>query len=105
MVSFRQANSESEAAWEAFLRDLYDRGLHGSTLSMVSTDRSAGLHRALDTVYPYVLRQRCWAHKMRNVAAKLPREYHNLCLAEAKTIYQANDNPDIPSQSLPVVIR
>ena len=51
MVSFRQASSESEAAWEAFLRNLYDRGLTGSRLIMVSTDGCPGLHRALDTVY------------------------------------------------------
>ena len=75
MVSFRQANSESEAAWEAFLRNLYDRGLTGSRLMMVSTDGCPGLHSALDTVYLYVPRQRCWAHKMRNVAAKLPRKH------------------------------
>lgn len=91
MVSFRQANSESEAAWEAFLRDLYDRGLTGSRLMMVSTDGCPGLHSALDTVYLYVPRQRCWAHKMRNVAAKLPRKHQDACLAQAKTIYQARN--------------
>jgi putative transposase len=89
MVSFRQASSESEAQWEAFLRDLYERGLEGKVLAMVSTDGCPGLHRALDTVYPYVPRQRCWAHKMRNVAAKLPRKHQEPCMAEAKTIYQA----------------
>ena len=89
MISFHQATSESEAQWEAFLRDLYGRGLRGNRLSMVSTDGCRGLHRALDTVYPYVPRQRCWAHKMRNVAAKLPRKHQESCLVEAKTIYQA----------------
>jgi len=89
MISFRQATSESEAQWEAFLRDLYNRGLEGKVMTMVSTDGCPGLHRALDTVYPYVPRQRCWAHKMRNVAAKLPRKHQDSCLAGAKTIYQA----------------
>ena len=89
MISFRQANSESEAQGEVFLRDLYDRGLEGGPLALVSTDGCSGLHRALATVYPYVARQRCWAHKMRNVAAKLPRKIQAACLAEAKTIYQA----------------
>ena len=87
MSSFRQANSESEAQWEVFLRDLYDRGLEGGPLALVSTDGCSGLHRALATVYPYVARQRCWVHKMRNVAAKLPRKIQAACLAEAKTIY------------------
>ncbi len=89
LISFRQGTSESEVQWEAFLRDLYDRDLRGGALSMVSTDGCPGLHRALDTAYPYVPRQRCWAHKIRNVAAKLPRKHQESCLAEAKTIYQA----------------
>lgn len=89
LVSFRQATSESEAQWEAFLRDLYDRGLRGARLRLITTDGCPGLHRALDTVYPYVPRQRCWAHKLRNVAAKLPRKHQEACLREAKVIYQA----------------
>jgi len=89
LVSFRQATAESEAQWEAFLRDLYQRGLEGKGLRSVVTDGCSGLHQALDTVSPYVERQRCWAHKLRNVAAKLPRKYQEACLAGAKKIYQA----------------
>lgn len=89
LISFRQAKAESEAQWEAFLRDLYDRGLRGTALRLVTTDGAPGLHQALDTVYPYVPRQRCWAHKLRNVAAKLPRKEQESCLKEAKSIYLA----------------
>jgi len=89
MVSFRQATAESEAQWEAFLRDLYERGLEGKQAHLVSTDGCPGLHRALDTVYPYVPRQRCWAHKLRNVASKLRRKNQKECLRQAKTIYLA----------------
>lgn len=91
MISFRQASAESETQWEAFLRDLYDRGLQGKQLHLVVTDGSPGLHRALDTVYPYVSRQRCWVHKLRNVAAKLPRRIQDVCLKKAKRIYQAGN--------------
>jgi putative transposase len=90
LVNFRQATAESEAQWEAFLRDLYERGLEGKQLWLVTTDGCPGLHRALDTVYPYVPRQRCWAHKLRNVAAKLRRRNQEECLRQAKTIYQAD---------------
>ena len=90
LIDFRQAKSESEAQWQAFVHNLYyERGLRGANLTMVTTDGCVGLHNALDTVYPYVPRQRCWAHKLRNVAAKLPRRIQESCLAEAKTIYQA----------------
>ena len=89
LVSFRQARSESQASWEAFLNDLYQRGITGTNLRLVVTDGCRGLHAALEVVYPYAPRQRCWAHKLRNVAAKLPRTVQTPCLAEAKTIYQA----------------
>jgi putative transposase len=91
LISFRQASSESEASWEAFLRDLYKRGLEGKNLKLVITDGCAGIHRALDTVYPYTPRQRCWAHKLRNVASRLPRKCQEECLKEAKGIYQAKN--------------
>lgn len=89
MVSFRQSSSESEAQWEAFLRDLYDRGLEGKQTKLITTDGCPGLHRALDTVYPYIQRQRCWAHKLRNVASKLRRKNQEDCLRQAKKIYLA----------------
>jgi len=91
MISFRQASSESEAQWEAFLRDLYQRGLQGKALKLLVTDGNPGLHGALDTVYPYAVRQRCWVHKLRNVAAKLPRRAQEDCLKGAKLIYQAGN--------------
>ena len=89
MISFRQAKAESEAQWEAFLQGLYQRGLEGKALAMVVSDGNPGLHRALDMVYPYVARQRCWVHKLRNVAAKLPKRVQEPCLKGAKAIYQA----------------
>lgn len=89
MISFRQAQSESEAQWEACLRDLYERGVKGSCLRLVVTDGNAGLHKALDTVYPYIARQRCWVHKLRNVASKLPRKVQKECLIGVKRIYKA----------------
>lgn len=91
IISFRQATDESEAKWEAFLRDLYDRGLTGGKLKMVITDGCPGLHRALDTVYPYVSRQRCWAHKLRNVANKVRKADQKECNQQATLIYQAEN--------------
>ncbi len=89
LISFRQATAESEAQWGAFLNDLYQRGLEGKGLELITTDGCTGLHRALDMVYPYVPRQRCWAHKLRNVAAKVKRRHQEQCLNGAKGIYQA----------------
>lgn len=89
IIGFRQGTDESEAKWEAFLRDLYSRGLEGKNCKLITTDGCPGLHKALDTVYPYIARQRCWVHKLRNIANKLRVKDREECLAGARLIYLA----------------
>jgi putative transposase len=91
ILDFRLGKSESQASWEAFLNQLRERGLSGKHLKLIATDGCAGLHAALETVYPYVRRQRCWAHKLRNVANLLKRSQQEECLKGAKAIYQAQN--------------
>ena len=74
MIDFYPAASESQACWEAFLRDLYQRGLKGSCCDLMATDGGTGLHAALQIVYPKPLLQRCWAHKTRNVLEKVKKK-------------------------------
>lgn len=89
LLDFRLATAESQAQWEAFLSSLRERGLVGKRLKLVVSDGCKGLHAALETVYPYVPRQHCWVHKLRNVASLLKRSQQEECLAGAKAIYQA----------------
>jgi putative transposase len=74
MIDFYPAASESQACWEAFLRDLYQRGLKGNPCDLIATDGGTGLHAALQIVYPKVVVQRCWAHKTRNVLDKVKKK-------------------------------
>lgn len=87
LISFMQADSESEEAWFCFVNDLYTRGLEGKNLELITHDGSPALQKALDVVYPFIPKQRCWVHKLRNIANKLPKKAHSTCLAEAKFIY------------------
>ena len=89
IINFRQAADESEAKWESFLRDLYGRGLEGKGCHLITTDGCSGLHKALETVYPYIAKQRCWVHKLRNVSNKLRMRDREECLAGMKLIYLA----------------
>jgi transposase-like protein len=73
MIDFLLASSESQNAWEGFLRNLYERGLEGKRCEMISTDGGNGLRNALEVVYPRIPRQHCWAHKTRNVLDKVKR--------------------------------
>lgn len=88
LLDFRLGTAESQAQWEAFLNQLRERGLLGQRLHLIVTDGCKGLHRALEVVYPYVLRQYCWVHKLRNVANHLKRSQQD-CLEAAKGIYKA----------------
>ena len=74
MIDFYPAASESAACWEAFLRDLYQRGLTASPCQLIATDGGTGLHAALQIVYPKILLQRCWAHKTRNILDKVKKK-------------------------------
>jgi putative transposase len=88
VIAYRLAQGESEAAWTAFLQDGFLRGFEGRHLRLIVTDGSTGLAAALALVYPQVRPQRCWAHKLRNIADKVPKK-EGSCVREAAAIYQA----------------
>lgn len=89
VIAYRLAQGESEAAWTAFLQDGFLRGFEGRHLRLIVTDGSTGLAVALALVYPQVPPQRCWAHKLRNIADKVPKK-EGSCVREAAAIYQAS---------------
>jgi putative transposase len=70
MLHLALGNKESYPNWLEFLWDLVRRGLQ--TPVLVTTDGAPGLIRAVGEVFPNSLRQRCLAHKTRNVTDKLP---------------------------------
>ena len=89
IISFKQVESESELAWEVFFSDMFRRGLLGEHLELITTDGNKGLIAALDTIWPYVRRQRCWFHKQVNIRAKVRKANQEECLAGTRRIYQA----------------
>lgn len=95
LVDFELAShGESQAAWERFLNRLYHRGLQGKNLKLAVLDGNRGSWNALCLVYPHVPRQRCWAHKLRNVANHVPRRLQKACMVEAAAIYRASSRTD-----------
>jgi transposase-like protein len=65
---------ETEAAWQAVLDHLVSRGLRAPKL--VVSDGAPGLIKAVKQVWKNVPRQRCTAHKTRNVLNRVPRKHH-----------------------------
>jgi len=94
IIDFMVTSAESEVKWEGFLSRLYERGLKGEILSLIVTDGNKGLHNAIDRVYPQVRRQRCWAHKLRNVSNRLPKAQRDACIREARPIYDAHNRKE-----------
>jgi len=81
-------NQESLQAWLEMLRDMVRRGLRVPTL--ITTDGAPGLIAAVEQVWPRSLRQRCLAHKKRNVLDKVPDKAREEVKAALNGIYYAD---------------
>lgn len=80
-------NKESYTAWQDFIRNMRGRGLPVPIL--VATDGAPGLIRAVDEAWPSSLRQRCLAHKIRNVVDKVPENAREEVKAMVHSAYYA----------------
>lgn len=89
LIDFVVTKGEGTTAWEGFLLRLFERGLTGDFLSLIVTDGNQGLLTALDLVYPGIPRQRCWVHKLRNVANRLRKRDQDACIRQARGMYSA----------------
>jgi putative transposase len=97
VIDFRLAQSESAAEWECFLGDLIRRGLTGDSLEMICVDGGSGLLAALPTAYPGTPVQRCWAHKIRNVLAKVRVADRPAVKADLHVVMNAKTHPQARS--------
>ena len=92
LIDFRLARKgESQTAWECFLTSMRNRGFEGKILELISIDGGKGMMNALDFIFPDVPKQRCWAHKLRNVANHLPKKLQKACTGQARDIYDAEN--------------
>ena len=87
LVGLAPGSKEDTASCRDFLRELKARNLNDPVL--VSTDGAPGLIRAVEEVFAKSLRQRCLAHKMRNLEAKVPGEMWREIKGAAYAAYQA----------------
>lgn len=87
LLGLAPGTKEDTASCRDFLRDLKARGLVDPILE--ATDGAPGLIRAVEEVFPRALRQRCLAHKIRNLEAKVPAEAWREVKGAALAAYQA----------------
>lgn len=78
---------ETEASWKAVLEDLVRRGM--SPPKLVVSDGCPGLIAAVKAIWPGAARQRCTAHKTRNVLGRVPRKDHSRVKHDLSKIFHA----------------
>jgi putative transposase len=89
LLHMSAAGEENEAAWALMFNEMLDRGLRQPLL--VTSDGHKGLVKAITRSFPRAKRQRCLAHKMRNLISKVPMDVQKEIKAHAHTIYYANE--------------
>lgn len=87
LLHLMAGSKEDAETVSAFFQDLRGRGL-GDPLLVVS-DGAPGIVKAIETCFPRSERQRCLAHRMRNLAAKVPEDLWPEFKARATAAYQA----------------
>jgi transposase-like protein len=87
LLGLAPGTKEDTASCRDFLRDLKARNLVDPVL--VITDGAPGLIRAAEEIFPRALRQRCLAHKIRNLQSKVPEEVWRELKGAALAAYQA----------------
>jgi putative transposase len=87
LLGLMAGSKEDVETVRAFFQDLRARGL-GDPLLVVS-DGAPGIIRAIEECFPRSARQRCLAHRMRNLAVKVPTDLWPEFKARVSACYQA----------------
>lgn len=87
LLHLAPGTKEDTASCREFFQDMRRRGLPDPLL--VVSDGAPGVIRAIEECFPRALRQRCLAHKMRNLQSKVPDDVWPEFQARARACYQA----------------
>ncbi|MGF1345010.1 IS256 family transposase, partial [Streptomyces flavovirens] len=80
---------ESADSWADLLRDCARRGMRAPVLAV--GDGALGFWKAMAEVFPETRHQRCWVHKIANVANALPKSAQPGAKKALQEIYNAED--------------
>ncbi len=87
LLHLMAGSKEDAETVTAFFQDMRARGLGDPVL--VVSDGAPGIIKAIETCFPRSARQRCLAHRMRNLAAKVPEDLWPEVKARITAAYQA----------------
>ena len=92
LLHLAPGTKEDTASCKEFFQDMRRRGLPDPLL--VASDGAPGMIRAIEECLPRSVRQRCLAHKMRNLQSKVPADVWPEFKARAAACYQAASQRD-----------
>jgi len=72
LLHMELGNKENYEFCKEFFRNMTKRNLN--TPLAITSDGALGLIKAIEEIFPKSLRIRCWVHKIRNLANKVPKE-------------------------------
>ena len=87
LLHMMTGSKEDAETVTAFFEDMKRRGLNDPLL--VTSDGAPGIIKAIEICFPRAARQRCLAHRMRNLAAKVPEDVWPEFKARVQAAYQA----------------
>jgi putative transposase len=87
LLHLAPGTKEDTASCKEFFQDMRRRGLPDPLL--LASDGAPGIIRAIEECLPRSIRQRCLAHKMRNLQSKVPEDVWPEFKARAAAAYQA----------------
>jgi len=102
LLDITLGSKESLEAWLECLRGLVARGLRAPVL--MTSDGAPGLTAALEQVFPEALRQRCLAHKVRNIVQKVSPVDQASVKADVQAAYYAS-RPEVARLVAEEVVR
>ncbi len=89
VVGLQAGDKESATSWREFFRDLKQRGLDGSKVTLGIMDGLTSLKTVFREEFPKAKTQRCQVHVVRNVLAKVPRKLKAEVAADIRPIFYA----------------
>ncbi|MCX2971202.1 MULTISPECIES: IS256 family transposase [Streptomyces] len=89
LIAMSDGYRESADSWADLLRDCQRRGMRAPVLAV--GDGALGFWKALTEVFPEARHQRCWVHKIANVANALPKSAQPGAKKALREIYNAED--------------
>ena len=90
LLHLMACSGESTESCNAFFQDMIERGLRQPLL--IISDGNRGMIKSITMNFPKAKRQRCIAHKLRNIISKVPKSAQEEIKQRVKAIYYCQDS-------------